>query len=98
MAIETVCDQGGEETCGLAVTQEIPNRKPFLVHITESYHRSVIVWAKNPSAAMSDADTLCDAGEIDFERNCYAGREINVEMKARAEDFSQFAEYALNQD
>ena len=52
--------------------------KPYVVDIEEHYHRGIIVYANSPSEAEEYANELCDCGDVDMERNCYLGRDVNA--------------------
>ena len=53
-------------------------RKPYVVDIEEHFHRGVIIYAKSVAEAEEIAKSLCDSGDIDMGRNCYAGRDTNA--------------------
>ena len=50
----------------------------YVVEIEEKYHRTVAVYARDMARAEKIADSLCDNGVIDMEKNAYAGRSFNV--------------------
>lgn len=66
-------------------------KKAYVIEIEESYHRTVIVYAQSDEEAENIADSLCDSGDIDLERNCYAGRACRSSGLASAEDFADFS-------
>lgn len=72
------------------------NKKPYIVCIQEHYHKSVVVWAEDEGKAAAIADSLCDCGEIDLERNCYAGRDVDVQGVAGEDDLHEFDKYEDN--
>ncbi len=39
-------------------------------------------------------DDLCDCGEIELERNCYAGRDIDVQGVAEDSSLDMFDQYS----
>lgn len=67
------------------------NKKPYVIEIEESYHRTVIVYAESAQEAEKAADALCDSEEIDLGRNCYAGRACRSSGPASAEDLANFS-------
>ncbi len=69
-------------------------KKPYVVDIQEHYHRSVVVWAENEKQAACTVDSLCDCGEIDLERNCYAGRDVDVQGVAEKSSLAMFGQYS----
>lgn len=50
----------------------------YVVEIEEKYHKTVAVYARDIARAEEIADSLCDSGEIDMEKNTYAGRTFDV--------------------
>lgn len=50
----------------------------YVVEIEEKYHKTVVVYARDIARAEEIADGLCDRGEIDMEKNTYAGRTFDV--------------------
>lgn len=69
-------------------------KKPYIVYIQEHYHRSVVVWAENKEQAACAADSLCDCGEVELERSCYAGRDVDVQGVAEESSLSMFDQYS----
>lgn len=72
------------------------NKKPYIVNIQEHYYTSVVVWAEDEGKAAAIADSLCDRGEIDMERNCYAGWDVYVQGVAGEDDLYELDEYEDN--
>lgn len=72
------------------------SKLPYKVRIVETYSRTVVVWARTGGEALDVADSMCDSGEIDMERNCYDGREITVEGIAGESDMKDL--YVYNED
>ena len=73
-------------------------RKPFTVEIEESYHKTVVIYAEDDLEAEEIAHQLCDNGEIDMERNCYAGRACNSSGESSKEDMKNFFVYHIDED
>ena len=71
--------------------------KPYVVDIEEHYHRGVIVYANCASEAEELANELCDCGDIDLERNCYAGRDVNA-YPANENDLEIYDVYEADED
>ena len=46
----------------------------YVVEIEEKFHKTVAVYASSLSRAEEIADGLCDSGDINMEKNTYAGR------------------------
>lgn len=69
------------------------NKKPYIICIQEHYHKGVVVWAEDENAAASIANSLCDSGEIDLERNCYVGRDVDIQGTASKDTLKDFDEY-----
>jgi len=65
-------------------------QKYFTVEIEESYHRTVVILADDEADAEAKADALCNSGEIDLERNCYAGRSVSCSGDATDEDMGHY--------
>ena len=70
--------------------------KAFVVEITETYSYTAIFEAESAAAAGKHAETLCDTGEIDMDRNHYDGRSVTVKRKARPEDFTTLDAFTEN--
>lgn len=60
----------------------------YVVEIEEKYHKTVAVYASDAVRAEEIAGGLCDCGEIDMERNTYAGRSFDVTGGTRRFDSS----------
>lgn len=73
-------------------------RKPFTVEIEESYHKTVVIYAEDDAEAEEIAHQLCDEGEIDMGRNCYAGRVCNSSGEASEEDKKNYYVYHIADD
>lgn len=50
----------------------------YVVEIEEKFHKTVAVYASSLSRAEEIADGLCDNGDIDMDKNTYAGRSFNT--------------------
>lgn len=66
--------------------------KPYVVEITERYRKHVVVYAEDEGQAEEFAWQLCDCGDIDMERNCYAGRVMST-CRANADDLETYDVY-----
>ena len=68
-------------------------KNPYLVRVTESFSKTVIVWADNKTGATEAARSLCDAGDIDVTRNGYIGREVVCDGIASEPEKTDYQEY-----
>lgn len=68
-------------------------KKPYIVYIQEHYHKSVVVWAEDMAKALDAAESLCDSGAIDLERNTYAGRQLASDGFAKESALGGFDQY-----
>ena len=57
-------------------------KKPYVVDVTETLHREVIVWAEDSDEAYEVVEELCNVDEICLGDSDFIGREITVEGTA----------------
>ena len=67
-----------------------PDLEPFLVHVTESYSRNVVVYAESSDMAKALADKLCEEGLLLLDFDNFADRNIETLRKAKETDFVVF--------
>ena len=67
-----------------------PDLEPFLVHVTESYSRNVVVYAGSSDMAKALADELCEEGLLLLDFDNFADRNIEILRKAKETDFVVF--------
>lgn len=67
-------------------------KKPYIMNITETRSKRVIVWADDRASAINAAKELCDEGRIDMGDASF-NRLINVQFKAEGYDLNIFEEY-----
>lgn len=71
--------------------------KPFIVDITEEYHKSVVVWAEDQAQANSIADDLCGENVIEFTTDDFTERTVQDGYKVGSlEDCRYYTEYDEN--
>lgn len=54
-------------------------KKPYVVDVTETLFREVIVWAEDDDEAYDLAEWLCNTGYIDLDAADFNSREITIE-------------------
>ena len=67
-------------------------KKPYLMNITETRSKKVIIWADDRASAINAAKDWCDEGRIDMADASF-NRLINVQFKAEDYDLNIFEEY-----
>ena len=84
-------------TTGKEANMENKKLKPFIVDITEEYHKSVVVWAEDQAQANNLADELCGECAIQFSPENCAGRVVQdgYEVQSVA-DCKYYEEYDEN--
>lgn len=67
-------------------------KKPYLMNITETKTKQVIVWAEDRNTAIKTTESICDLGDINME-DASVKRNIYVQFKASDYDFDIFEQY-----
>ena len=72
-------------------------KKPYLMNITESKTKQIIVWAENRSDAIKDTEDICNGMGVDMDSGSFK-RDIFVQFKASGYDFDIFDSYGYDED
>lgn len=83
-----ICDDPAET----AVKEKLMQ---FIVEITEITKKRVIAWAADKGAAESGVENLCDAYEIEMDRNIDFRRDVTAEIAAGRELPDGLPEYTI---
>lgn len=68
-------------------------KKPYIVNITETLTKRVIVWAEDRDKARDSVEDLCVKGEIDVSKDGAFNRHVFTQFKAEDYDLDRYEEY-----
>lgn len=72
-------------------------KKPYLMCITETKTKQIIVWAEDRSKAIKATEDICDGMGVDMDSGSFK-REVFVQFKAMDTDFNIFDSYGYDED
>ena len=72
--------------------------KPYLMEITETFTKRVIIWAEDKDDAVERTEALCNKDEIKAENGGSFRRDVFCHFRANDDDLNIFEQYGKDDE